>query len=101
MPAAGEPHSIVLVAVPKSRLADRHAPLDLTHQPPHVAAELVVEGGAEPGHHRPQQEPADARGRVDRKVAVTERDASGGRDGTGMPDLQLSENHLSRSVAIR
>ncbi len=100
MTADGETVPIDLEAVPQSGLDDAFAALDLADQAVDVGDEFVVDAGQVRRDDRAEQQPAEARRRVDRQHHVAEGDAARRHGGPGVPDLELSEQHrrIGRSV---
>ena len=97
MTADGETVTVDLETMPQPRLDDALAALDLADQAVDVGDEIVVDAGQVGRHDRAEQQAAEARRRVDRQHHVPERDAARRHCGTGVPDLELSEQH--RAVA--
>lgn len=94
--AGGQAVTIDLEPVSQARPDDGAAAYHLVQQAGGV--ELVVTRHLTDvgGDHRSQEQPAEARQRVDRQDQVPERQAAGGRGGLGVPDLQLGQQHRGR-----
>ena len=91
--AAGEADPVLLEAVPEARLRHALIFLELERQTVQVVEELRVEALDVAGHDRPQQQATEPGRRRDRQVATAEGHAAGRRDGPGVEDLEVGQDH--------
>ncbi len=93
MGAPGEADPVSLKPVSQPRLRDAPTGLDLVGQGHEVADQFGVHLRGESSRHRSQEDSRQTRGRVAGEAALTERQPSGRRDGPGMKDLELGQEH--------
>ena len=80
------------------RLHDPLAAFDLVDQAPHVGHEVVDDTDDVLGDDGAEQQPAEARRRLDRQHHVAERHPPGRHRRAGVEDLQLGQQHDAAAV---
>ena len=97
MVRADEADHVDLEAVAQAGLADAASPLEILEEVVQLVTQLVVQLLAKRGDDARQEDPPEARCRLGREEQVfAQGHPAGGRDGSGVADLQLGEEHCQR-----
>ena len=85
-----------LEPVPQSQLGDAPAILQVIDQPQEVPPHVVRYGLGMGGDDRADEDPAEARSRLDREPRPAERHSPGGCHPPRVPHLELGQQHGRR-----
>ena len=99
MAAAGQAVAVDLEPVTQAGLHDALTRLDLADEQGEVGHQVRVEATDMGRDYAPEQEAAEAGGRLDRQREMTERDATRRRNRTRMLDLELGQQHAKPGAA--
>ena len=91
--AHGQAVPVDLVAVTQARLRDALSVFDLADQPVDIGHQIGVDVGQMRRDHRTEQQTSEAGHRVGGEHQVPQRDTARGGGRTGVPDLELGEQH--------
>jgi len=95
MGTADQPNTISLQSVTQLRLSDAFAPFQLVHQQIKTQPVIVIHCLGMHPYDSCQQQPTEARGRLEWENRIANNHPTGRRHRTGMPHPEFRQDHLA------